>query len=510
MAGGKLTPRQKMINLMYLVFIAMMALNLSPEVLSAFGLMNEKLEVTNSDTDSRNDQFMEALAVKAKDEPAQYAKVKEDADKIRTLAKDLNDYLETLKTEMVAGVENKTDYEVMDKGDFLDSKFFKDDKDSDEGKVFLDKIAAFRDGVAAIVPSLAKTVETNFSTDDVKNRDGVKTSWLFYNYRGFPLIASLTKISQLQADVKTTESAVLGQMLQGKMASQLSFDNYKAVVVLDKTAFFQGDKVTGRIVLGRVDENTKPTRVTLNGANVDPSNFQQGGVVLNLTAGNLGENTLKGQFIFTEDGKEVPVPIESSYTVVPRPNSATISADKMNVVYRGVKNPMTISFAGVADSNVKANGPGLVKSSGTGKYIMDVTSVQGREVTINVTAMVEGKSVSDKKTFRVKGIPSPVGTVRGETGTVKGPKSNLEVSTVGAKLEDFDFDIGLSVTGFNIKAPGQPTVVVSGNKLDSRAKQAISKAGRGDMIIISEIKTKLNGAGNYMLPKTAPVAFEIQ
>lgn len=510
MAGGKLTPRQKMINLMYLVFISMMALNLSPEVLSAFGAMNEKLELTNKDVDKRNIKFMEILSIKAKDEPAQYATLKADADAIDLLAKDLNSYLETLKSEMVANLENKTDYELMDKGDFLDSKFFIGDKDSAEGKIFLDKIIAFRESVSKHVPSLEQSVNAEFATEDVKNRAGVKMSWLYYNFKGHPLIASLTKLSQIQADIKTTESEVLNHMLQGKMESQLSFSNYKAVVVLDKTAFFEGDKVTGRIVLGRVDENTKPTKVVLNGVNIDPSNFKQGGVMLNFTAGNLGENTLKGQFIFNENGAEVPVEIQSSYAVISRPNSATISADKMNVVYRGVKNPMTISFAGVADNNVKASGLGLSKAAGTGEYIMDVTSVQAREVTINVTAMIDGKYVSDAKKFRVKGIPSPVGTVRGETGTVKGSRSNLEISTIGAKLEDFDFDIGLTVVGFNIKAPGQPTVVVSGNKLDSRAKSSIARATRGDIIIISEIKTKLNGAANYMLPKTAPVAFEIQ
>ena len=95
-----------------------------------------------------------------------------------------------------------------------------------------------------------------------------------------------------------------------------------------------------------------------------------------------------------------------------------------------------------------------------------------------------------------------------ETGTVKGPKSNLEVQTVNAILEDFDFDVTLNVVGFNIKVPGQPTIVVSGNKMDGRAKAAIQKAGRGDVVIISEIKTKLEGS-SIMLPKTAPVAYEI-
>jgi hypothetical protein len=95
-------------------------------------------------------------------------------------------------------------------------------------------------------------------------------------------------------------------------------------------------------------------------------------------------------------------------------------------------------------------------------------------------------------------------------GVVKGPKNSLEVSTVGAKLVDFDFEVGLDVVGFNLKVAGQPTVVVQGNKLNAQCKAVLSKAGRGDQVTISEIKTKLSGAGSYMLPRTAPVIFEVQ
>ena len=95
-------------------------------------------------------------------------------------------------------------------------------------------------------------------------------------------------------------------------------------------------------------------------------------------------------------------------------------------------------------------------------------------------------------------------------GVVKGPKSNLEIATIGAKLLDFDFEVGLDVVGFNLKIAGQPTVVVSGNKLNAQCKTILSRAGKGDQVTISEIKTKLVGAGSYLLPRTAPVIYEIQ
>jgi gliding motility-associated protein GldM len=501
MAGGKLTPRQKMINLMYLVFIAMLALNMSKEVLSAFGLMNEKLEASNADATTRNEAFMTGLADKARENAKQYAALKENADKVKVLADDLNSYLGTLKSQMLKGVENPKDYEIMDKGDFLDNKFFTGDKVSKEGQTFLSKIAAFRDGVAAIVPGVAESVKAKFNTAPVKNRDGLTIDWLDYHYKGFPMVASLTKLTQLQADVKTTESEVLGQMLQGNLKSQVSMKNYKAIVVLDKSAYFSGDKVTGRVVLGRYDDNIKPT--AFNG----PGKIENGQAVINMTAGGVGNQKISGKFTFMEDGKEVPLPFEGEYVVVPQPKEATISADKMNVVYRGVDNPISVSFAGIGSDKVKATAPGIRAAGKAGSYM--IRPGAGNELTVTATGTLpNGQTVSSRKAFRIKGLPSPTGKVRGEV-SAKGQKSNLEVVSVTADMEDFDFPVSVTVTQFTIKVPGQPTVLVQGNKMDARAKAAIAKAGRGDVVVISNIKAKFVGIDQ--IPKSvSPCTYEVQ
>ncbi len=236
---------------------------------------------------------------------------------------------------------------------------------------------------------------------------------------------------------------------------------------------------------------------------------QAGQANFSFGSGNIGEHPISGSFNFDENGKVISLPIKDKYVVVARPKSATISADKMNVVYRGVVNPMTISFAGISPDKVSASAAGLSRVGNTSSYTMRPGA--GTEVVINVVGTLPDNSkVSDKKTFRIKGIPGPTGTIRGEMGVVKGPKSSLEISTIGAKLVDFDFEVGLDVVGFNFKVTGQPTVVVQGNKLNSQCKSVLSKVGRGDQVTISEIKTKLVGAGSYLLPRTAPVIYEIQ
>lgn len=513
MAGGKLSARQKMINLMYLVFIAMMAMNMSKEVLSAFGLMNEKLTESNEAATVRNADFMTGLAEKVEEQPAKYKPLKAQADQIKTLADNFNTYIDGIKGNMTKTIDDTSNYESMDNSTFLDEYFFNGDKLTKNGEAYINEIAKFRDGVTEVLSknpdmaSISKDVEAKFNTDPVTNKSGKKIPWIEYNYKSFPLVASLTKMTQLQADVKTTQSEVLSSMLAGKLKVEASLTNFDAIVVPDKTAFFSGENFSGRIILGKNDKTLRADKVIINGQELPAEAMQAGQTMLKFPAGRIGEQKIVGEFQFKEGDSTITIPVESSYAVIPKPNSATISADKMNVVYRGVTNPMTISFAGVSDNKVSASAPGLSRVSGS-KYNMNPGS--GREVTINVTGTLpDGTKVSDRSTFRIKDIPKPTGTVRGEDGAIKMQRGSLEISTIGAKLDDFDFDLPLTVSGFKFKVPGQPTMTVGGSKLNARAKAALRKAKRGSSVQIFDIQAKIKGNSSYKLKKVAPVIIEL-
>jgi gliding motility-associated protein GldM len=512
MAGGKLTPRQKMINLMYLVFIAMLAMNMSKEVLSAFGLMNEKFESANTSSEQSNAGLLMSLDQKAAEAKGEFAIAAVTAHKVETTSKEFYAYIGSLKGDVLKGFESdketgKLPYESMDKGDNIDN-WFTGEGYTAKGNEIISKIEKYKADMKAALAdkkyaAILAEVEKKFDVSDVKNKEGLKDKYLAYHFKGFPAVASLAKLSAWQNDVQKAESDVYSAALGKAAVAAASYSNYQAIVVLDKNAYFQGEKVTGKVVLGRYDENTKPTSFQ------GPGKIVNGQAVISLTAGGVGEQDINGQFTFLEDGKNIPLKFKGTYVVVPKPNSATISADKMNVVYRGVVNPISVSFAGVDANKIVASAPGLNSAGKPGKYNMSPGS--GTETTISVTGTLpNGDKVTDKKSFRIKGIPGPTGTIRGEMGVVKGPKSNLEIATIGAKLLDFDFEVGLDVVGFNLKIAGQPTVVVNGNKLNAQCKSVLSKAGRGDQVTISEIKTKLVGAGSYLLPRTAPVIYEIQ
>ena len=515
MASGKLSARQKMINLMYLIFIAMLALNISKEVLQAFGLMNQRLEKNNITATERNNDFLASLGEKAGEQPEKFAPLKQKADRINALADDLVNYLDGIKSQATEGYElvnGQLPAEELDKGDFLDELLFIGDKLKPEGQAFVDKIEAFKNGAIEILgndagfESIVKEIQNKFSTADVKDSEGITKGYMEYNYFGFPLISSITKMSGLQNDVKTTQSEVLSAMLQGQLNSEISLSNYKAIVIPDKTAFFNGENFTGKVVLGRFDNTLNFDKVVINGNEV--SDLEAGQVQLNFPSGNVGTKKITGELVYTEGGEQKSIPIASEYAVINRPNSATISADKMNVVYRGVVNPMTISFAGVADNNVTASAPGLSRKSGSSFEMRPGT---GREITINVSGKLpDGSSVSDKQSFRIKDIPRPVGTVRNDdTGAMKMSKEALSNSPIGAALPDFDFDLNLKVNKFKIKVEGAGSIEVQGGRLNSQAKKAVQRAKRGSQVQIFDINASISGNTGYKLRKVSPVLVEL-
>lgn len=518
MAGGKLTPRQKMINLMYLVFIAMLALNMSKEVLSAFGLMTERFENSNKTSTESNKSLLETINQKGSENAGEFGAAKKTADQIAISSKTFYDYVETLKADAKFGVEieketGKLPYESMDKGPKIDDTWFAGDGYSAKGKAIVAamnkyvadmKAASMTEPyVASKLAPIVKNLEATFSTNDIKDHEGITKKYLEYHFAHFPGIASLAKLTAWQNDVKKYEFDIYSTLLGKAAQDAASYSKFKGLVVLEKNVYFQGDQVKGTVVLGKFDPDTKPT--SFNG----PGRLENGQAVISEVAGAVGERTLKGQFTFLENGKSIVVPFDGNYVVVPKPNTATISADKMNVVYRGVVNPMTISFAGVSNDKVRASGAGLSPVAGkAGQYNM--SPGVGTSVDVVVTGTLPNNSVvTDKKTFRIKSIPAPSGAIGGETGLIKGAKSRLEVSQISAKMLDFDFELKLRVTGFSLKVPGQATVVVTGDRVNAQCKTALLRASKGDQITISDIKTKLEGS-DLLLSKTSVVIYEIQ
>ena len=522
MAGSKESPRQKMINMMYLIFIAMLALNMSKEVLTAFGSMTEELSETNLELQERNDQFMQGLEEKAEEQAAKYLDLKLKADSIREISGKFYNYLESLKDGAYADAErsniSRTAYEKLDKTVYFDQLFFDGAALKEEGQRFLNEMNSYRNEFARIasddpkLASIGEEVLSKFSTEKVQPVQGKALEYLDYHFKGFPLIASITKMTLLQSSIKNIEAQLLSTMLEGKLKIEASLTNFDAIVISDKSSFFAGENFTGRIILGKNDKTLKADKVIINGVELGEEAMQEGQTLLKFPAGGIGSKKIQGEFQFREEGEVISIDVSSSYEVVPRPNKATISADKMNVVYNGVSNPFTISFPGIDANKVSVNTPGLKKGktiiekgrkkklTGASDYELDLSELPPqlrgkKQVLINVTGTLpSGQKVTSKIPFRIKSLPIPYGTLdRLKPKSVK--KSELMSSMVTATFgEDFDFDLPLRVRGFKITVAGIGSRVVSGNELDGQAKSLVQRARNNTIVTITDIKTRAIGS----------------
>ena len=218
MAGGKLSPRQKMINLMYLVFIAMLALNMSKEVLSAFGLMNEKFEVVNKFSEDYNNSLFSSLETKASENAAQFGVPYSKAQKVQQISKELYTYLGTLKSDVSKEFEKEEDgklpYEQMDKGGYIDENWFEGDGYSAKGKEIMAKLEKYKKDIAAVFgvdvkyKIIIENLNKKFNFDNVIDREKVSKKYLSYHFEGFPAIASIAKLTSIQNDVKSVEQDI--------------------------------------------------------------------------------------------------------------------------------------------------------------------------------------------------------------------------------------------------------------------------------------------------------------
>ena len=524
MAGAKETPRQKLISLMYLVFITMLALNVSKEVLDGFGQMFEKITDANERVDESNNLLLENIIVNAQEKGGKWIGHQRTAEQIKTESDAFYSTIEELKNTITEKQREKDpdlkEFAQMDKGEALDVIWFKEGSDNKKNE-FIEMIQEYKAHVIQVFgsqyPESIEMVEARFFTGDennnIKNRDDIDEPWLDSNFKGFPLISSLAKLTMMQNDIRQTEHDVLTTLMgkELKMSSKVNSTNYTSLLITEKGAYYQGETFDGSVILGRKGgaQNPNSVDIKIDGRKLSDKDYEliPGGIKLNISAGSPGDHLIEGDLVFLEEGEESRISVSQSFAVISKPNSAVISADKMNVVYRGVDNPITISIPGIADNKVNASAPGLKRVRGS-KFSLSPKS--GREVKINVTGTLpDGKRVSSISSFRIKDIPKPSGFFRGKTGDFTLPKSSLERGSVEARLEDFDFDLPLKTTEFRFRAPGQPSMVIKGDKLDTRAKNALSRIKNGQTVIISDIKVVIPSNPSYKLKPTRPISITI-
>ncbi|MBP7954840.1 MAG: gliding motility protein GldM [Parabacteroides sp.] len=522
MAQGKQTPRQKMINLMYLVFIAMLAMQIDQEIIRSYDDTNNTLTSTRRLVEEKNDKIFEkTLEAKQVNTPETYTKPLEEYRGLKAKANDLVSFIEGLKTnlkkeaEFVEGIDVGDNFAALNNTEPSSKMFFNNADENSPSKNAVDLKAK----IEALKSYINQTFANNSDMKPVVDRANAmlltefkkgqtikNKNWLQYKFYGQPLIAALSNLEVIQSEARNLQSDALMTMLQEKVDADIKFDAYQAIVSAPATVI-QGEAAQGKVAIGNFSSNVP-------GLSMPGLTVSNGQGVANLNTSSLGDQKFSGKISFTDvNGKVIELPYDHTYRVVAgsqelkAQKGAIVTADKMNVLYRGLPNPISGSILGADMSGISLSAAGASVSGSGGKWI--VTPGGGSTVKLTISGRdPKGGTISQAFDFRIKNVPPPVGLVQGKS-VVSMPASSIPNQRVTADMPDFDFPVSFTVNSFMFKVPGRAAMLINGNSLSGVA--SLTKNLRnGDIAYIFNIQATASGLGGQALKQIPPVVINVQ
>lgn len=498
------TPRQKMIGMMYLVLTAMLALNVSSDVLEAFTKVQQGLTSTISSSILKNTELYNEIEMAYNLNQRKVAAVRKKALDVRDASKKLVDYVEELKYYLV----NLADGEG---ADVLNIKA-KDNLDiggqvmllEGKGKELREMLAAYREkliGYIAVKDSvLQHALEKRLNTDNPKPVDGEFKSWESSKFESIPLVGVITILTMLQTDVLSTESDVVKYLLSSIDAESFTFNKLEALVIPESRYVLKGETFKARVMLAAIDSTQQP-QVIANGKQL----VYQGDVATYTeVATSVGVKKLRGVINYiTPSGTTLPREFEMDYEVAEP--AVVISPTKMNVFYVGVDNPVSLAAPGISPEAIEAQiTNGTIHKERNGEYIVR-PKVAGKNCSITVYANVRGqKRELQTQIFRVKDVPDPVAKVNGMRGGKIRKNLLIAAGQIDVEMENFDFDLKFGVESFSVYT------VVDGfvqEETDSRKEKfgeaqlrLINKLKRNQVLVIDNIIVRSPDGSTRKLP----------
>jgi gliding motility-associated protein GldM len=490
MAGGKETPRQKMIGILYLVLLGLVALNVSDSILEAFKNLTDSLNASTQNVQIGVDATYASFeATKLKDEPIRARAIYEKAKKASSYTSELNTYVEGLQKlfEAEGGGYNEStgDISKRDNLDIAPRLMINEPRGAELKK----KINDTREKLILLLDDKdRKNVSFSLEAKDPPSRGGVKKSWEQSNFGdGIPLTAALTALAKIKADTKNAEAEVVKKVLGQMDVAIVNLDQFAAVAVAPTSYLIAGQPYTAEVFLTASDSKSSP-EITVGGSRLQ---VKEGKGTYTVNTANEGIFSWTGTVrVKQTDGTvKTYTTTEQKYQVA-RP-SAVVSPDKMNVFYVGVPNPVSVSAPGISKENLVVTMTGGTISGSNGKYIVTVNT-PGTTAKVNVSANVSGKVQNiGSSDFRVKRIPDPKAKFAGKTG---GALSSVVIKSQGsifAVLEGFDFDAKFNVTRFSlvIARPRADVVVLqsNGSSFSAQMTAAVAAITPGTRVIFDDI-----------------------
>ena len=503
MAGGsgKMSPRQRMINLMYIVLTAMLALNVSSDVLNGFSQVQEALQRTAGNISARNEVQFRYLNDLYEKNPVKAGPWYQKGVDVRRQSNQLYALIDSLKTEIVRNADGKDGdvNNIVNKDNLEASSVVMLNPTTRKGKMLREKVDAYRAFIMNVIPDSAKrqAVAQMLSTT-VKHKLGTvgQTLWEDVKFDNVPVVAAVTILTQLQNDLRQAESEALSSLITNVDIGDVRVNELNAYVIPNSNMIMRGGKYSANIVLAAIDTTQRPT-IYVGGTKVENGLYE-------FVPTSVGAFDYSGYIEVPKgDGTIDRREFTSHYTVIEP--MATISATMMNVLYAGIDNPISISVPGVAMNEITAT-----MSNGTltrnGDLWVARPNKIGDDAVITVSAATaNGTQQMGAMTFRVRKLPDPspfiaIKDASGNAVNYKGTpkrisKGSLMAATgLGAALDDDLLNISYTVVSFTtvfFDSMGNAMPEVSeGAKFSSRQMEQFKRLKPGKSFFITNVKAK--------------------
>ncbi len=503
MSGGNCpeTPRQKMIGMMYLFLTAMLALNVSGELLKAFVTMDEGFNQSRVTVEKKNSVLYNRFSNAYESNKEKVGEHWKEAQDIRTQADSLVHHIENLKilfAQTASGPEaTPENYQGIDNQDIAPQIMITEGS-SKRSKELKNMITNYKDFLLKYIDESSDTTLHNalnkvFNVADVPGEgNDVSKSWESTKFEHVPLAASMAMLSKIQGDVRNAEADIVGYIFNKIDQNSFKFTTVEPLIMAKSNQVLKGDKYEAQVLFAGYDETNLP-QVVINGKSFNE--YDGGKAIVQLPATKLGENIWKGTMtMIGPDGEPFSRNIEGSY-FVNQPN-VVISPTKMNVFYEGVDNPVEISVPGVSSSELSVSMTNVNKrKKGDTWVVKPIAGSAGKQSNISVSVKLEGGKSQriGSQVFRIKRVPNPIAMIAGVTGGKVRKNVILAQQAIFAEMEDFDFDLEFKVTSFTVSALKGGFIVderSKSNKLTQAQKDLISGLSRGSKVSFESIRAK--------------------
>ena len=488
------TPRQRMIGMMYLVLTAMLALNVSTDILKAFKLVDDSLHSTLETTDSRNKQTRTMFLAERNDNPEKNGPWYDKAAELTQRSDSLYNYIQNFKYQIAVATDGakKADPEarVIQGNDNRDATthYALPDNGDQPGVELKHLIEEYRDYLCTVDTAKIQQFNTIFDTSDKMESGDKMITWEYQMFHDMPSGAAVVLLTKLQNDIRNAQSELIQYLRNQTDAGDYRVNKLSAFVIPESRNVVRGGKYTAKIILSGIDSTQTP-EYYVEGQRINDQGIYE------VAASSEGTKKFSGKIAYLNPASGImeELPFESEYSVMAP--SVTISNTDLNIMYRGYDNKFSISVPGVPNDKVRVAVSGASSHQSGGFWIIKPGD-GARTVNISVSAELEGKMQSmGTKEYRVKALPKPgayfkSGDKEYSDGNIaRGALLNANAHVIASYGPDGLLDLPFRITSFKANIGGMLTEA-RGNKFTPEQRSRLEKLKMGNIVIITDIRAQ--------------------